>query len=304
MSENAKSYKNYKVYARTVHGSTLKTTVESLKESFEEIPIRFSREEGITIHALGDHGRAIGSVLKLDTSLFDEFYIDENEDDVVVAIDITLFNLTLKSCSNNEVVTISITHDNQHSVFVTRYDEKHNKSKTFGINTLEIDDEDGSKARLVLENKLKQNIAQESYDIPCSVFVQACKDALLIKSEYIELCTQGNSFIFSAKDMNQLMYYEEKIDMKNKDNIETTTDVRSHRYSLINLNAFNKCAVLSEEVSIKIGTRGELVMEYLIDSNSSSNSYSFIVFMMMPIKESPTHRKKSGGRVEDSDYEA
>lgn len=296
---------NYKIYARTVHGSTLKTTIESLKETFDQIPIRFSKTEGITIYAVGEDERGIGAVMKLDKAMFDVFHIDSGAgDEVVIAMEILKLNRALKSCSNNEVVSFSITHDNEYCIYITRYDKNHNKSKTFGIPTLEDDDQDEREARNLVTKKLRENTAQESYEIPCSVFVQSCKDATLIQSEYIELCIQGNSFVTTAKDTKQQMYYEERIEMKNKDNIpESGINIASHKYSLQYLNAFNKCANLSDSILIKIGSKGELIMEYLIDMNQHNQSHSYIIFILMPIKDITNIQLESRVCVEDTDDE-
>jgi len=292
---------NYKIYARTVHGSTLKTTIESLKETFDQIPIRFSRTEGITIYAIGEDERGIGAVMKLDKTMFDVFHIDSEE--VVIAMEIVKLNRALKSCSNNEVVSFSITHDNEYCIYITRFDKTHNKSKTFGIPTLEDDEEDERNARNIVTKKLRENNAQESYELPCNVFVQGCKDATLIQSEYLEVCIQGNFFVFMAKDTKQQMYYEERIEMKNKDEMPEGAGILSHKYSLQYLNAFNKCANLSESILVKIGSRGELIMEYLIDMNQHDQSHSYIIFILMPIKDINNLQLESRVCVEDSDEE-
>lgn len=288
---------NYLVYVQTVHGSTLKTTIESLKETFFEIPLRFSRREGVTIHAT-EEDRPVHSVIRLDRAMFNEFHMAEEEE--VLNLDLTKLNRALKSCNSNEVITIYVTYDNENMMYVQRFDDKHNKLKTFGIRTMDTEDHLGPRAREALEAKFAGHNSSEAYRIPCSVFVQSCKDATLIQSEYVELGAQGDNFVINAKDENKLIYYEEKVLVKGHTGPAPPV---GHRYSLHYLNSANKCAGLCSDVLIRISPLGELVMEYIIDINQHDQSHSYIAFLLDPASDPAAALPRGAPLPEDSDDE-
>lgn len=288
---------NYLVYAETIHGSTLKTTIESLKETFYEVPLRFSRREGVTIHA-SEKGRPIHSIIRLDRAMFPTFHMAEDEE--VFNLDMTKLNRALKSCNSNEVITIYVTYDNENVVYIQRYDDKHQKLKTFGISTDDIDDPLDAKDRLDLENRFMAQDSGEAYRIPCSVFVQSCKDATLIQSEYIELGAQGDHFVINARDANKQMYYEEKVLVKSRDGPAPPV---GHRYSLHYLNSANKCASLCTDILIRIGPSGDLIMEYMIDINQHDRSHSYISFLLDPTVDPSAAPPSRLPAPEDSDAE-
>ena len=245
--------KDKTVLIKTVQSSAFRVLVEALKDILQDVNIHLD-QTGIKVITM-DVSQTVLVHLKLEAKHFEYYFCEK---DTVIGINLgNLFKL-IKSMSNNDTLTLSISKQDQNRLGIKIENCEKNSLTNFKINLLDLPDETIQVDPVAFDSVIT---------MPSSDFQKICRDMAAI-SDILEIKSVDNVLLLSCK--GDFCTQETRLGQTNNGMTfvkNTNPDYIVQGYfALKHLVLFTKCTNLCNSIELYLKNNYPLIIKYSVAS--------------------------------------
>jgi len=243
--------KEYKMYCKSIQGSSLRTLFETLKEIIHDTCLVFS-PEGIRIVTM-DGSRCSLIHVRLHAENFEEFYCPQN---LNCGVNMSSIFKLIRTTSSHDTVVFAMRHGATDELAIQIYHPERNSKTSFNMKLLDVDSEVYNVPPVEFQSILT---------LPSTYFQRIVRDMLNI-SDHLTITCQGGTLTLEcdgdfARQITEIAESDEcmAVSLKNDATI-------SARFSLKYLSLFCRASSLCSTITMYIKEGYPLILRYSIAS--------------------------------------
>ncbi|NBX51340.1 proliferating cell nuclear antigen (pcna) [bacterium] len=249
----ATDYSQYRMYLKSVSGSSIRTLFETLKEVLHDVSLEFD-SSGIKLVTM-DGSRCALIYLKLHAENFEEYHCPGK---FCAGVNMNNMFKLLRITGSHDTIVMYATHARSDELGITVTNVDRNSMTDFKLKLLDVDAE-------------HINLPDVSFDavmtLPSAFFQRICRDMHNLSDEMV-VATRGNDLILSCTGdfASQETVISESENALSVQKAVTGDKAVQGRYPLKFLNLFCRASSLSNSLELYLKESYPLIIKFAVAS--------------------------------------